>query len=62
MRRRLLEPFSWILPDLYGRHLHPHVPAADLAVSSPAALANGRTYCRFDSLGLRLDRHFREES
>lgn len=47
MRRCLLKPYSWILPCLLRRHLHPLVPAANLAVSRPAALANHRPPVRW---------------
>ena len=50
VRRRIPELSSRILPCLYGCHQHPLVTAADLAVSSPAALANRRGSC----LGIRL--------
>lgn len=57
-----LEPFRWILPNLCGWHLHPLVPSADLAVSSPAALANRRGPCPLAAPAFAFAALFRDES
>ena len=57
-----LEPFSWILPNLFDWHLHPLVPSANLAVSRPAALANRRAPCPLAAPAFAFAAVFREES